>query len=485
MKEKIEKRLDFLIPTPKKVDRIDGYCELPGSIFSCCEEFFDSCDTFCTCIKKIFGTSILHTKEGIELRFDKSISKAGYTVDTRNGVVLSASSKEGISYALATLLQMLVKAEERLWVAKAYIQDYPDRDYRALMVDLAREWHTAEKVLKYIDVCFMLKIRYLHLHFIDDQRYTLPSKVLPDVTKYNNHYTFEEIEEFRTYANARGVLLIPEFEVPGHAAMLVKTYPEIFALHTDDSNNSKLVTEAGAVVTAKNIICAGSKKANDAIFALLEEICEMFPESPYIHIGGDEANIRAWNGCSECGSYMKEHNLEDVYELYSEFVGRVAQMVIDFGRTPIVWEGFPNKGVQHIPKETIVTAWESHYQLPNELLDNGFQVINASWQPLYIVPSYKTRWGVNEIIDWNIYNWQHWWSESAASCQHINVEPTDKVLGAQICAWECTYEEAVGRVLECLSTLSERTWNVETLHTADAFILRMNVTLHRVARLIG
>ena len=242
MKEKIEKRLDFLIPTPKKVDRIDGYCGLPNSIFSDCEAFLDSCDTFCISIKKIFGANISQSKAGIELCFDESISKAGYTVDTRNGVILSASSKEGISYALATLLQMLVKAEECLWVAKAYIQDYPDRDYRALMVDLAREWHTAEKVLKYIDVCFMLKIRYLHLHFIDDQRYTLPSKVLPDVTKYNNHYTFEEIEEFRAYANARGVLLIPEFEVPGHAAMLVKTYPEIFALHTDDSNNSKLVT---------------------------------------------------------------------------------------------------------------------------------------------------------------------------------------------------------------------------------------------------
>ena len=57
MKEKIEKRLDFLIPTPKKVDRIDGYCELPNSIFSDCEAFLDSCDIFCISIKKIFGAN--------------------------------------------------------------------------------------------------------------------------------------------------------------------------------------------------------------------------------------------------------------------------------------------------------------------------------------------------------------------------------------------------------------------------------------------
>ena len=74
------------------------------------------------------------------------------------------------------------------------------------MVDLAREWHPAKTIFKYIDVCFMLKIRYLHLHFIDDQAYTLPSRVLPNLTAYNNSYTFEDIESFRAYAKARGII---------------------------------------------------------------------------------------------------------------------------------------------------------------------------------------------------------------------------------------------------------------------------------------
>ena len=484
MNKKIGKQLDFLIPTPKRMESEEDFCELPCGVFSECDEFAGVCDTYCDCVGKIFGKTVLKNGGGVRLSKDSSLSEGSYTLDTRNGVALAASSVEGICYAIATLLQMIVEAEGKLWIAKAYICDAPDKDYRALMVDLAREWHPAKTVFNYIDVCFMLKVRYFHLHFIDDQAYTLPSRVLPDVTKYSEHYTFEEIEAFCAYAKARGVILIPEFEVPGHAAMLVKTYPEIFALSLDEANDSELVTEAGAVITANNIICAGSKKANDAIRALLEEICDMFFDSPYIHIGGDEANIRAWNSCKECVTYMKEQGLADVCELYSEFVGRVARMVLEIGRTPIVWEGFPNKAVHHIPKETIVVAWESYYQLAPELLANGFRVINGSWQPLYIVPSYKTRWGVNEIFDWNVYNWQHFWSESAAYKEPINVEPTDRVLGAQISAWECTYEEDIGRVLESLSTLSERTWNVERLHTTDEFILKMNVTLHRVARLI-
>ena len=484
MNEKIERQINSIIPTPKSIERVEGYCELPRSIYSENARFLSFAKTFCVSAEKLFGESFSVAESGILLRYDPLLAEKSYTLDTRNEIVLTASSEEGICYAISSLLQMITETDGGLWLAKAYIEDSPDKDYRALMVDLAREWHPAATIFNYIDVCFMLKVRYLHLHFIDDQAYTLPSRIFPELTKYSNHYTHEDIERFNAYAKARGVILIPEFEVPGHAAMLVKTYPEIFALRLDEKSDSMLVTEAGAVITADNIICAGSERTDGAIRALLCEICEMFPESPYIHIGGDEANIKAWNSCSECVRYMNEHGLADVYELYSEFIGRVARTVLDLGRTPIVWEGFPNRAVHHIPKETIVIAWESLYQLANELLGNGFRIINSAWQPLYIVPSYKTRWGVNEILNWNVYNWQHWWSGSKATANPINVEPTDKVLGAQVSAWECTYEEDIGRILESLSTMSERLWNLECSHTVDSFILRMNVTLHRVARLI-
>ena len=140
--------------------------------------------------------------------------------------------------------------------------------------------------------------------------------------------------------------------------------------------------------------------------------------------------------------------------------------------------------MHYIPRETIVVAWESFYQIAPELLANGFRIINGSWQPLYIVPSYSTRWGVHEILDWNVYNWQHFWERSKAYAPHINVEPTDRVLGAQISAWESTHEEDIGKILESLSTLSERVWNVDLEHSHDSFIRKMNVTLHRIARLI-
>lgn len=46
--------------------------------------------------------------------------------------------------------------------------------------------------------------------------YTLPSKAFPKLCVEGKHYTEEQIKYLREYAAARGVVLIPEFECPGH-----------------------------------------------------------------------------------------------------------------------------------------------------------------------------------------------------------------------------------------------------------------------------
>ena len=477
--------LQTIIPTPKYLDQKEGTTSLPLMITTDHAPWREYVNTLRLSLEKIFEVALGEGEGGILLHYDESCPKEHYVMDSTQGITLSASDDEGILYAIATAIQSVSVNAEGIHCPKAILRDHPDKSYRALMVDLAREWHPAYTVSRYIDVCFILKIKYLHLHFIDDQRYTLPSRIMPALNEGCRHYSFEEIQAMRDYARARGIILIPEFEAPGHAAFLVRAYPEYFANHMMGDNDSSFVTEDGALVSAANLLCAGNPATKDAIRRLLGEICEMFPESPYVHIGGDEANIRAWNDCCECVRYMNEHGISDVYELYSEFVGRVAQMVLDSGKTPIVWEGFPEKGVHYIPKETVVVAWESFYHLAPDLLKNGFRIINGSWKPLYIVPSYQARWGAKEILAWSVYNWQHWWDKSPAKLNPIHIAPTDRVLGAQISAWESTYEEEIGKILESLPTLSERTWNTVRLHTVEEFCEMLNNSVHRIARLIA
>ena len=181
---------------------------------------------------------------------------------------------------------------------------------------------------------------------------------------------------------------------------------------------------------------------------------------------------------------MKNHHIEDVGELYSDFVGRVAQIVLDLGRTPIVWEGFPKKGAHRVPRETVVIAWESHYNFADDLLDEGFQIINGSWQPLYIVPSTIQRWTPLDIMKWDVYDWQHWWEKSRATLNPIHLAPTEKVLGAQVSAWCCSYEREIPFVMENLAALSERTWSVNRLCDDNQFINKHNVVMDKAAKLI-
>ena len=212
---------------------------------------------------------------------------------------------------------------------------------------------------------------------------------------------------------------------------------------------------------------------------LIREICDLFPEAPYLHIGGDEANISLWDGCIDCREYMKKNGIDDVYGLYSDYVARITKYVLSLGKTPIVWEGFPESGSDKIPKETIVISWENHYQNTYKLLSAGFPVINASWKPLYIVPANNApnatfAWGAKEIFEWNIYNWQHWWEKSEATLNPVNVEPTDQVIGAMLCAWEMTFEMEISTVMANLAALAERTWAERRTRTFDQFRAAFN-----------
>ena len=473
-----------LIPTPKKCELSEEIRSVPCRIFTEEPDFRTGCAVFGEAFRILHGVTPEQAPGGIELVREPSLAPGSYTLDTREGVKAFASDTEGILYALASLLQLTGYETGNLEIPRLYLEDHADKDYRSLMIDLAREWHPFPKLLKFVDLCFFFKIKYLHLHFIDGLRYTLPSRVLPKLPTEGEHYTFEQIRELNAYAKDRGILLVPEYECPGHSMHIAQTYPEIFADHAQGKALGNLYSETGRLLAYRNVMCPSSSASLEGNRMLLNELLELFPDSPYIHIGGDEADIQLWNQCEDCTRYMKENGIADVSELYSRFVGQIAAWVLSRGRTPIVWEGFPKKGHQHVPKETIVVAWESYYHMVYDLLEEGFRVINASWSPLYIVPSFTNRWDAFEILKWNVYRWQHWWPKSEAHLNPITVQPTDQVLGAILCSWEQTFEQEIGAVMENMAALSERTWNVQREVTDEEYTELYQGLRQRAARLI-
>lgn len=462
-----------LIPTPKRCELRDNKRHaLPLAVFTAVADFSDAAVAFIDACSRIYeATPAENTPGGVELMEDPTLAPDAYVVDTADCIRITASTREGAFYGVASALQLIEVREGKMRVQDVHIEDYPDKPYRSFMITTGRVFHTLKQMKKYVDLCFFYKVKYLHLHLTDDDLYSLPSKAFPKLSKPGKHFTYEEIAALNEYAAARGIVLIPELDCPGHAAPLCSAYPEVFANHIEAELDAdgNFHNELGEVIKTGSLICAGSQRAFEGIKALLREIAEMFPNAPFIHIGGDEAKRQAWDYCDECQRYMKENGIADSGELYSDFVGRAARFVLELGRRPMVWEGFPPVGAHRVPKETVVIAWEAYYHMPQDLLAEGFEIINASWQPTYITTRPERLFAAKEIMNWNVHNWQHWSTLSLATDNPIQMAPTAGVLGGTLCGWSMRYEQMIGRLLENLPAMAERTWAVEQHTDFDTF----------------
>lgn len=455
-----------IIPMPKSVTVVNGIVTVAPTV-SFDPEFTICAETFKTTAKKLFAIDFTNASGGVSIKKVAGLDKEEYKINVSdNGIEIEATEADGAHNAVATLYQMITVENGKLTVPKCSINDKPDSYFRAIMLDMPANMRTFEQLLHYVDICYLYKIKYLHLHLADNGGYNLPSKKFPKLPTPGKSYTEEQINELRKYCADRGIIIIPEVDVPGHATYLNVTYPELFSC-------TPIEGEA-----RKDLVCIGKLGVMDNLKAIFEEVIELFPEAPYIHIGGDEAIIDAWNNCEHCTKFMKDNGLKDVKALYTRSIKLLTDMILDMGKTPIVWEGFPRDGAEEISRDVIVTAWESLYHLPNELLEEGFTVTNSSWLPLYVVDpnGYHGqfvkggRWQPDDILnDWDIYTWKNWWEKSAAYEKPIVVEPTDKVIGATFCAWTWSYDIDINPVKENVPAMCEKIWNRNSTYTFEDF----------------
>ncbi len=449
-----------VIPMPKRVES-EGAWEKKtvGRGISTTEAAWKpAIEVFRGYAKRLYGLDFYEGADIVLTCSERELPKEGYRLDTRGKtVLLETRDFSGAGHALATLLQLLDSDGKLICTA---VEDAPETSYRGVMVDLARKAHRLDEVLCYMDYCYLLKLNAIQLHFSDNEGYTLPSRHFPKLTSPEKGFCNDDIAVMNAYARERGILIVPEVDLPGHCAAINGQYAEFFANSAPIGEGiaEEICGAAPNRESVDDVLCVGHPGVFDNIRVLLEEVVALFPDSPYIHVGGDEVKYSVWENCPDCRRYMRENGIADAKKLYTHAVKKITDLVLEMGRTPIVWEGFPEAGAEEISREVIVIAWESYYQTADRLVAQGFRIINCSWQPLYIVPS--LCWKAEDILAWNIYNWQHWYEASYAHLNPIHLQPTPLVLGAQLCAWEGTFEQEMRAAKENLAALSERVWTV-------------------------
>ncbi|EMN7204482.1 beta-N-acetylhexosaminidase [Vibrio parahaemolyticus] len=165
-----------------------------------------------------------------------------------DGIAIKAFDKAGAFYAVQSIFG-LVDSQNADSLPQLSIKDAPRFDYRGVMVDVARNFHSKEAILATLDQMAAYKMNKLHLHLTDDEGWRLEIPGLPELTEVGANRCFDLEEkscllpqlgsgattdnfgsgffskadyvDILKYAKARNIEVIPEIDMPAHARAAV------------------------------------------------------------------------------------------------------------------------------------------------------------------------------------------------------------------------------------------------------------------------
>lgn len=368
---------------------------------------------------------------------------------TAKRVTVRAGSPRAVARASATLLQSAKRFDTSAQWPAGRIEDDADLPFRCFMVDMGRNPHSVKVLLQLIDACWFYKVSYLQLHLTDDQLFSWPSRAFPKLHDERSGWTWTDFVHLETYSQSRGVTIIPEIDVPGHSTILRKRYPEVFG---------KTPTEL-----------ATTKEALQGMQALLDELMEVFAATPYIHVGGDEA-------------YGVPGDAQ------RDFVNALHRYLKSKGRRAVVWEGpHLGKGEHKIDTDVLHMNWRTIDFPAQQMLDAGYEVVNAAWDPMYIVDHYPrtmfTAVPVKRCYDWDLRRFAHI-NDGIATFAKPHVTKSDKhIVGFCMPWWEGREENVVGLCVPRLAAVASAAWNRAGERDFEDFERRQRKLLKRYEKL--
>ena len=402
---------------------------------------------------------------------------------TRDRIVISAAQPVGLSHGVQTLLQMLPSEIYAtapthpplgtLTVPHVEISDRPRFEWRGLMVDVSRHFFSKEQLKKTIDAMAVHKLNVLHLHLTDDPGWRIEIDQYPDLVNvgaigdYSNpkgpgrlYFSKDDMREIIAYAARHHITVVPEIDMPGHAAAAARSYPQFF--DGDKTFNP------------------GNEATYDFVANVLTEIMDLFP-SPYIHFGGDEVRNHRWDQLPEIRTLMEKHGYTSLRDVEGHFDRFVANYIVGQGRTPIGWDEIVEFGVN---SETIVQWW-LHLRpgALNRAVEKGHRVIISPTNYLYFdypndVGEPGAPWEGNDNGP-NSFQLIHQWEPVPESFTR-NQEAL--VLGLQANLWTefiTTNEYYEYMIFPRLSALAEIAWSPKGEKDLNDFTRRLKAQTRR------
>lgn len=374
-----------------------------------------------------------------------------------DGATLTAANALGLLRGLETVLQLVREEGGRAWLPFASIQDKPRFPWRGLLIDVGRHWQPIEVIKRNLDGMAEAKLNVLHWHLSEDQGFRVECKAFPKLHQLGsdgNFFTQAQVKEVIACARERGIRVMPEFDLPGHATSWLVGYPELAA----GPGPYTIERHFGIF---EPTLDPSREEVYKFLDAFVAEMAALFPDE-YFHIGGDEVTGRQWNANSGIQSFMNKKGMKTNGDLQAYFNMRLAKIVAAHGKKMVGWDEIAH---QDLPKNVMVQSWRG----PESLAATAAA-------------------GYDGILSWGYYldliqpASHHYLVDPFPAGSTLAPDARARVLGGEACMWSeyVTPETIDSRLWPRLLAVAERLWSPAETRDVGDFYRRMDVENRRL-----
>ncbi|WP_372799960.1 beta-N-acetylhexosaminidase [Paracoccus seriniphilus] len=420
----------------------------------------------------------------VELRQDETIPAEGYRLTFGDRIILTHGCDDGRRHGLIALAQMAHAAgtdPRYRFPASGEIADAPRFGWRGLMFDVARNFFPVSVNLRLMDIMAWLRMNRLHWHLTDDEGWRIPSKAYPELgtigatrargapmppqygdgpNGQSGAYSANDIATVLKHGRDLGIFVMPEVEMPGHAASLLASVP---GLRDPDEPECSYRSVQGFTNNALN---PGIAKSYEVAETLLDEARALFP-GDIIHVGADEVDISAWAQSPAAQDFARKHGLTTTHELQAHFLRHVQAHLKAKGRRIGVWdEAAEGGGIA--ADSAVMFAWRTKEKTA-ELIEKGYDVVATPGQAYYLDMVESEGWDARGI------SWAGVSTPEASYAHEVSDGLPDgpgRLLGVQAAIW-CEYLHDVERInaiaFPRLAAVAESAWTPPAEKSAPRF----------------
>jgi hexosaminidase len=480
-----------LIPNPSVLDEQPGNVSLPSSLG------ITGNDVAMQAVRPLLRTledcgaiqQWSRADDGFVTIEINDLDDEAYSLRIEDDRIMLSGSDRGVRHGVQTLLALLPSgclmpgSGARAILPKVSIADAPRLGWRGLLIDVARHYMPVSWLRTVVEMLAFHKLNVLHLHLTDDQGWRMPIDAFPKLTTvgarrretlsgpapgntfdgraHGGAYTKEELRSLVAFARERGVMVVPEIDLPGHMVAAISAYPE----WGNASDPLDVLTTWGISSDIINV----RPETVDALRTILDEVMDVF-DSPFIHIGGDEVPTRDWESSAEVAELMEREGISEIQHVQGWLMTQLVEHLKAAGRTPIVWDEAVEAG---IGTDVMVQGWRSPEAI-DAAIAAGHPTIASPQQHWYL--NYSNTLGEDEPLGYGVGK------NIATSLEEaFAYRVPDRATGVEAALWAeyvKTPEKASFQLLPRLAAVAERAWAGNNL-TFDEFLPSVRAQLER------